>query len=156
MSTEQEETGDRIARNAAMLRLFKNEYRDSGDRHSDALFVKEGLELKDAELTALRQRLAAVERERDAYLAELTESGARPANEKRGIMILVNMIGEQKIRADKAESDLSASRTLAGRLRTGLSILKGTSPMVDEVVNNLLALTEAACAARPDTKEGKT
>ena len=39
-----EETGERIALNAAMLRLFKGEYGNSGDRHSDALFVKDGLE----------------------------------------------------------------------------------------------------------------
>lgn len=31
----------RILANAALLRLFKNEYRESGDRHSDALYVRE-------------------------------------------------------------------------------------------------------------------
>lgn len=43
-----------IALNAAMLRLFKGEYGDSGLRHSDALFVKEGLEQAEADISALR------------------------------------------------------------------------------------------------------
>lgn len=34
-------TDERIAANAALLRLFKNEYRESSDRHSDALLVRE-------------------------------------------------------------------------------------------------------------------
>ena len=48
------DAGEEIALNAAMLRLFKGEYRDSGDRHSDALFVKEGLEQALADLAAAR------------------------------------------------------------------------------------------------------
>jgi hypothetical protein len=57
-SAEVERIGERIALNAAMLRLFKGNYRDSGDRHSDALFVKDGLEVGQAELDLLRAALA--------------------------------------------------------------------------------------------------
>ena len=32
---------ERTAANAALLRLFKNEYRESSDRHSDALLVRD-------------------------------------------------------------------------------------------------------------------
>lgn len=45
--------GDLIALNAAALRLFKGQYRDSGDRHSDALFVREGLVLLQERLAPL-------------------------------------------------------------------------------------------------------
>lgn len=34
-------TGETIAVNAALLRLFKNEYRKSSDRHSDALLARD-------------------------------------------------------------------------------------------------------------------
>ena len=37
-------TEERISANAALLRLFKNEYRESSDRHSDALFVRDWCE----------------------------------------------------------------------------------------------------------------
>lgn len=46
---ESESLGESIASNAALLRLFKGQYRNSGDRHSDSLFVRDyiqGLEEK--------------------------------------------------------------------------------------------------------------
>lgn len=46
---------EHIAIKAALLRLFKNEYRDSGDRHSDALFAKDGYEAIGRELALLRK-----------------------------------------------------------------------------------------------------
>src|SRR5580658_6256758 len=62
-----ESEGERIALNAAMLRLFKGQYRNSVDRHSDALFVKDGLEMAlaaNASLTLdvkrLREALVAI------------------------------------------------------------------------------------------------
>jgi regulator of replication initiation timing len=45
--------------NAALLRLFKGEYRNSGDRHNDSLFVRDHLLLWHAQST----RLAEVEKE---------------------------------------------------------------------------------------------
>jgi hypothetical protein len=66
-----EAIGERIALNAAMLRLFKGEYRDSGDRHSDALFVKDGLEAALIETANLRRELEAATKERDDALKEL-------------------------------------------------------------------------------------
>ncbi len=50
---------DRIAANAALLRLFKNEYRESSDRHSDALFAREYVGAMEAENAQLRTLLGA-------------------------------------------------------------------------------------------------
>ena len=56
------ETPDRITANAAVLRLFKNEYRESGDRHSDALYLRDYFSTVEHELAQLRA-------ERDALAA---------------------------------------------------------------------------------------
>ncbi len=48
---------DRIAANAALLRLFKNQYRESSDRHSDALFVRDHFDVLEAENVKLRYSL---------------------------------------------------------------------------------------------------
>jgi hypothetical protein len=60
MSTHTD-AGQRIALNAALLRLFKGEYRDPGDRHSDALFVQAALESThtDAEFEQVKAELSA-------------------------------------------------------------------------------------------------
>ena len=52
-----EAVGERIALNAAALRLFKDEYRARLDRHSDALLVKDGLEAALIETANLRREL---------------------------------------------------------------------------------------------------
>jgi hypothetical protein len=57
MSVNFKDLGERIALSAAMLSLFKGQYRDVGKRHSDALFVKDGLETALGEVDALRTRL---------------------------------------------------------------------------------------------------
>ena len=65
-----EESGERIALNAAALRLFKSEYRDSGDRHSDAIFVREGILNQQEEITRLRLALAASRDEAEKVKAD--------------------------------------------------------------------------------------
>jgi len=52
---------ERIVANAALLRLFKNEYHNSGDRHSDAMFARDYIAQLETELNAAR---AEVEKER--------------------------------------------------------------------------------------------
>ena len=72
------DTGERIALNAACLRLFKGEYHDSGDRHSDALFVRDGLGValaslaaKEAENQSLRQRVEVLREALEGVFANL-------------------------------------------------------------------------------------
>lgn len=67
------DTGERIALNAAMLRLFKGQYRDPGDRHSDALFVQDGLVVTQEEVDRLRATIARL----TADLAEARKDGER-------------------------------------------------------------------------------
>jgi hypothetical protein len=49
-------SGERIAANAALLRLFKNTYRESSDRHSDSLFVRDYVEGLERELATANAR----------------------------------------------------------------------------------------------------
>ncbi len=63
--------GERIALNAAMLRLFKNEYRESSDRHSDALFVRDGLEVALEEIYNLKRELALSQQDYRLLMADL-------------------------------------------------------------------------------------
>jgi hypothetical protein len=71
-------TDERIAANAALLRLFKNEYRESADRHSDVLFVRDyfgTFEMQTAKLRAALER-----RNKDAsVLRKLHEEHLAPA-----------------------------------------------------------------------------
>lgn len=91
-----ETIGDRIALNAAMLRLFKGEYRESGDRHSDALFVKEGLETAGQYLEDLRATVARLSCELESAKARLGEAAWRdgvpdvPEGEQRAFLASVN------------------------------------------------------------------
>ena len=76
---EYKRAGERIALNAAMLRLFKGCYGYSGRRHSDALFVKEGLELAQEEIAQLTEalacaRTAAEQAQRDAERLDWLEA----------------------------------------------------------------------------------
>ncbi len=71
-------TDDRIAANAALLRLFKNEYRESSDRHSDSLFARDYLATLEAEIVKLRTALE--RRNKDAsVLRKLHEEHLAPA-----------------------------------------------------------------------------
>ncbi len=59
--------GERIAAKAALLRLFKGEYRESSDRHSDSLLAKDYMEVLEAALTQLAgevERLKVWEKDR--------------------------------------------------------------------------------------------
>jgi hypothetical protein len=46
--------GEIIAVNAALLRLFKGEYRDSGDRHSDSLLARDFIAHLQSQLDDLK------------------------------------------------------------------------------------------------------
>jgi hypothetical protein len=93
MSTEQE-NGERIALNAAALRLFKGEYRDSGDRHSDALFVREGLAVALEQVDRLRATVAHLEQENAAMRGALEwNDGLPPVPEGKEGRFLVSSSG---------------------------------------------------------------
>lgn len=71
-------TDDRIAANAALLRLFRNEYRESSDRHSDALFARDYFGIVEADKSKLRAALE--RRNKDAsILRKLHEEHLAPA-----------------------------------------------------------------------------
>jgi len=65
---------DRIAANAALLRLFKNQYRESSDRHSDALFARDYVGTLERELTQAQETIREL-REQIAYLDARREAG---------------------------------------------------------------------------------
>lgn len=52
---------ERIVTNAAALRLFRGEYRNSGDRHNDALIVRERLEQLEEDLTVSAAKVKELE-----------------------------------------------------------------------------------------------
>jgi hypothetical protein len=69
--------GEVIAVNAALLRLFKGEYRDSGDRHSDSLFARDFIAHLQSQLDECRKVVVA----KDRFLEDLLEHiNARRAN----------------------------------------------------------------------------
>lgn len=53
---------DRISADAALLRLFKNEYRESSDRHNDALFARDYVAALEGNCAALQARAERTER----------------------------------------------------------------------------------------------
>ena len=93
------DAGEEIALNAAMLRLFKGEYRDSGDRHSDALFVKEGLEQALADLAAAR-----AEAERAKAELKATREYAETSDGQSDLRLQTILDLERKLAALTAEN----------------------------------------------------
>lgn len=60
-----EKVGESISANAALLRLFKGHYRNSGDRHSDSLFVRDYIssleDVAQARMAQQNERIAELE-----------------------------------------------------------------------------------------------
>ncbi len=119
--------GERIALNAAMLRLFKNEHRESSDRHSDALFVRDGLEVALEEIYNLKRELALSQQDYRLLMADLklvaeartqlTRQLAAVTTERDGLLRLIandsDALAAAKLNADALAGALEMARVSA-------------------------------------------
>ena len=78
--TPAEDFGERLAVNAASVRLFKGEYRNSGDRHNDAVLVRDHLGVQHDQILELRAKLAAAAKDTERLDFLEKQSSALYAN----------------------------------------------------------------------------
>lgn len=109
--------GEIIAVNAALLRLFKGEYRDSGKRHSDALFAKDNFEVACAEVDRLRTDLATALRNGNEHLANAQQFAAKC----------------ETLTTDLAAARAEAERAKALNTRLIRELADKTTPPTDEL-----------------------
>lgn len=113
--------GERVVANACLLRLFRNEYRESSDRHNDALYAKDYVTELDRELATAIARLATEKYEHAATLRQRDEFHAQlKAAEKTVAEIRTKFDAHLLLPAEQGYAHLRAERDEACRANASL------------------------------------